>query len=179
MLVGIGGAGIPNVGGEAKDSWMINAQFRATEKFDNRHSEFGLLLSVFKSTSSLAKDYPAYKPENSEEADTESNTDEVSEISPKPFEQALALYGMYGHMFLGSVESYNEVRHGANVGAGVFLAQAYLAPIVRAGWDIYFGRRFSTNFGVNYIGPSEILVEGESMKTKGGVGGDAVMSFNY
>src|SRR5690606_33189465 len=94
----------------------------------------------------------------------------VSEPTPQPFQTAAAVYAIYGHTFLGAVESYNEVRQGFHVGAGALMASGYLAPALRAGWDIHFGRRFTTSFAGNYIAASTILVDNESVKTKGGVG---------
>ncbi len=180
FLVGLGGGGIPNVGGTAADSTMLNLQVRATEKFNNRKTEFGMLLALYQTTSSLVKEYPTEKPTG-----TPSNEDppEVVEVSttaePKPFKQAFGLYGIYSHTFLGAVESYNNIRHGVNAGAGLFLATGYFAPSVRFGWDIFMGRRFSTNLGAVYIGQSSILVNDESVATKGGLGGDLVISLNY
>lgn len=181
FLFGLGGGGIPNVGGTSADSTMLNLQIRATEKFNNRRTEFGMLLSLYKATSSLIKEYPTEKPEG--ETSTSENPPEVEENitqpTPKPFQQALGVYGMYGHTFLGAVESYNNVRHALNAGLGVLLSTGYFAPSARIGWDIYMGRRFSTNVGAVYIGKSSILVDKENVETKGGLGGDLVISLNY
>lgn len=181
FLFGFGGGGIPNVGGTSTDSTMLNLQIRATEKFNNRKTEFGMLLSIYKTTSSLINEYPTDKPEG--ESTSSENPPEVEEKitkpTPRPFQQALGIYGMYGHTFLGAIESYNNVRHALNGGLGVLLATGYFAPSARLGWDIYMGRRFSTNVGLVYIGQSTILVDKETVKTKGGLGGDLVISLNY
>ena len=178
FLIGFGGAAIPNVGGVKEDSSMLNLQVRATEKFNNRRNEFGMMLSILKTTSSLQKDYPTEGDGESATSTTETET--VSDSpQPKPFETALGLYGMYSHLFVGPLESYNSTRHGFNAGMGMLMAPSYFAPAARIGWDIYFGRRWSTNFAANYIGPSSILVDGEAVDTKGGAGGDLVISLNY
>ena len=96
-----------------------------------------------------------------------------------PFKTAAAVFATFGHVFLGAVESYNEIRQGFHAGLGVLGASGYLAPIGRAGWDVFMGRRFSTSFAVNYIAPSSIVVGTETVKTKGGAGGDVVLSLNY
>lgn len=175
FLLGLGGAAIPNVGGTTDDSSMLNIQVRATEKFNNRKDEFGMLLSIFKSTKSILKNYPTEGGTST----TEETETELTSAVPKPFETAIGLYGLYGRSFIGSVESYNETRHALHVGMGFMLATGYLAPLGRLGWDISFGRRFVTSFAGNYIAPSKILVDGETVPTKGGVGGDVVISFNY
>lgn len=179
FLFGIGGGAVPNVGGDSTDSTMINLQIRATEKFNNRKTEFGMLTSIYKTTSSFIKEYPAEKPEGGAAEDPPEVEEKVTEPTPKPFQQALGVYAMYGHTFLGAVESYNKIRHGFHAGFGVLLAAGYFAPTVRGGWDIYMGRRFSTNIGALYIGRSSILVDGDTVETKGGLGGDLAISLNY
>jgi hypothetical protein len=178
FLIGLGGGGIPNVGGSSADSTMLNLQIRATEKFNNRRTEFGMLLSVYQATSALVKEYPSEGTKTKSE-----DPPEVVEVStgpePKPFKQALGIYGLYSHSFLGAIESYNNIRHSLNAGAGIILATGYFAPTARLGWDIFMGRRFSTNVGAVYIGQSTILVDDETVKTKGGFGGDLVISLNY
>jgi hypothetical protein len=181
FMWGLGGAALPNIGGTTADSQMLDLQIRATEKFDNRHSEFGLMLSLLKTTDSIIKSYPSDGTSTSTSTSTNPPDTEtkVTQPAPKPFEQAYAFYALYSHLFLGSVESYNEVRSGVHVGIGGLLATGYLAPTARAGWDIYMGRRFSVSFGADYIGPATILVNGESVRAPGGAGGDVVMSLNY
>jgi len=178
FLFGIGGAGIPNVGGGSEDSSMLNLQIRATEKFNERRSEFGMMFSVLKTTASLQKSYPTEGAPAAEDSTQETEVVGTG-VTPKPFETAFTLYGMYSHLFVGPLESYNNTRHGLHVGGGIFMAASYLAPTIRAGWDVYFGRRWSTNLGAVYIAPSNILVDGDSIPTKGGAGGDLVISLNY
>jgi hypothetical protein len=175
ILTGFGGAAIPNVGGDASDSTMLNLQVRGTEKFDNRRSEFGLLLSIFKSLNSLLKKYPT---SGKADAVTPATADDGA-LAPKPFETAIVIDGVYAHNFLGAVESYNEVRQGLHAGLGLMAAVGYLAPNLDIGWDVYFGRRFMAGFSALYIGPSQILVGNDIVKTKGGAGGSVILSINY
>ena len=58
FLFGLGGASMPNIGNSSSDSSMVNAQIRATERFNNRRTEFGMLLSLVMTTSSLMSEYP-------------------------------------------------------------------------------------------------------------------------
>jgi hypothetical protein len=176
ILSGLGGASIPNVGGDSSDKTMLNLQVRATEKFDNRRSEFGLLLSVFKSLNSVLKKYPTTGTDTTAAT---GETEATGALKPKPFGTGVILAGIYSHNFLGAVESYNEVRQGLHVGLGFFAAAGYLAPSFDVGWDIYFGRRFSTGFSALYFGESQILVGNEIVKTPGGGGGSIVLSVNY
>jgi len=180
FLVGLGGAAIPNVAGDKEDSTMMNLQIRATEKFNNRRTEFGMMLSALKTTGSVVKDYPADKPTTDTPGPSIPDEEEVvTKPTPKPFETAFAIYAMFGHVFVGAVESYNQARHGLQLGVGALASAGYVAPAVRAGWDVFLGRRFGVSVAGNYIAPSTILVEGESIKTKGGAGADVVVSFNY
>ena len=180
IMAGLGGGALPNVGGSASDAAMLTLQVRASEKFNNRKSEFGLILGAYNTVSSIVSDYPADLPE--EEDDTTTSDEDVEvvvEPVPKPFTTAIALWGFYGHQFLGTVESYNNIRHGIHTGAGFLLATGYIAPTLRLAWDLYFGRSFAVSVGGIYIGPSTVLVDGESLSTTGGGGGDVVMSFNF
>lgn len=178
MLLGLGGASVPNVAGGDKERSFMNLQFRGAEKFNNRRSEFGILFSLLLSTRSLLREYPneggAATAGTAAEAAPEPTTTKL-----KPFRQAISLYGTYGHTFVGSVESYNDLRHSLHAGLGGLLSVGYIAPSVRFGWDIYFGRRFAMTFGAFGIAPASILVDGEYLSTKGGVGGDLVLSLNF
>ncbi len=179
FLFGLGGGAVPNVGGTSADSTMLNLQIRATEKFNNRKTEFGMLLSLYQATSALVQEYPSKKGTGSANEDPPETKEVSTGPEPKPFEKALGIYGLYSHTFLGAVESYNNIRHGLNAGAGIMLANGYFAPTARAGWDIFMGRRFSTNLGAIYIGQSSILLEDKIVTTTGGFGGDLVISLNY
>jgi hypothetical protein len=176
VLFGMGAASMPNVGGTSDDKSMMNVQVRATEKFNNRKTEFGMMLSLLKTTNSILNDYPTEEPVIETEEAAPAATEDPT---PKAFQQALGLYGVYGHQFLGPVESYNEVRHGFHTGVGALLATGYIAPTLRLGWDVFMGRRFTTSVAANYVVGSTILIAGKSVKTKGGAGGDLILSLNY
>ena len=186
-LVGFGGAGLPNVAGNTQDNSMLSLHFRATEKFDNRKNEFGLMLNMFQTLSALTKEYPTTKPtgentEQTEETQQEENstteTVVIEQAQPEPFKSALGIYGIYTRNFLGSIESYNSVRHGMSVAVGALLASGYVAGKFRVGWEIYLGKTFVASIGLDYIAPSEILVDEETVETKGGAGADATIAFN-
>ncbi len=178
MMFGIGGAIVPNVGGGSDDKSMINLQLRGSEKFNNRRTEFGLIMSLMLATKSVLKSYPTQgiAPAGNDNEDTDNAT---VGLKPKPYTQALVLNAIYTHNFIGRLESYNDVRHGVHGGAGVFFATGYLAPTLRAGWDVYFGRRFVMTLGSLYVLPSKILIDGDFIKTKGGTGVEAVLSLNF
>ncbi len=176
---GFGVAQIPNVSQEKKDASMLNLQIRATEKFNNRRTEFGMLVSVLKTTTSTLKDHPTEEPVEETTTETTTPPDPAAKPKPKAFSQAFGVYGLYSHLFVGSVESYNETRHGAHLGLGGLAATGYLAPAFRLGWDVYMGRRFSASVGGNYIGSSTVIINKESYKTKGGPGADFILSVNY
>jgi len=102
FLVGLGGASLPNIGGEAKDKTMVTFQVRSSEKFDNRHSEFGLMLTGYSSVSNLLKDYP--NDSGSGDGGTAKfNSFALATDDPKPqaYTMAFGLYGVYAHNFLG------------------------------------------------------------------------------
>lgn len=176
MLYGIGGAIIPNVGGDSDDTSFIDLQFRASEKFNNRRTEFGLIASLMLSTKSVTNSYPT---EGTAPADTAAATPVAEGLEPKPFRSALVLNAIYSHNFIGRLESYNDIRHGAHGGGGVLFATGYLAPTLRGGWDVYFGRRFALTTDLIYILPSKILIDGDFLKTSGGTGGEVVLSLNF
>lgn len=176
-LVGAGGAGVPNVAGGSEDSGMLMLHFRGSEKFDNRHSEFGLILNIYQSTANLLSDYPT----TGGTADEEVAADEVveEETALEPFRSAIGLYMMYAYNFLGSIESYNTTRYGVNLGLGTLLASGYLAGSVRLGLDIYFGRTFGVTLAGLYVASSQVLVDNEYQDTKGGAGGELAVVYNF
>lgn len=185
FMWGLGGAGLPNIGGTKDDSSMLDLQVRATEKFNNRHTEFGLLVSLLKTTNSLVKSYPSTPASGSSSTGTSASGNPPATQTqtvgpqPQPFQQAYGIYGLFSHLFIGSVESYNEIRQGIHIGIGGILATGYLAPAARIGWDVYMGRRFSVSIAGDYIAPSTIVVDGQSLTAKGGTGADAIISLNY
>lgn len=178
LLFGMGGGSIPNIGGDTTDSGMLNLQIRGTEKFNNRMSEFGLLLSVYVQSKSLLSEFPTTGDGDSGAANSAADAGAASS-DPIPYEQAYSLTAMYAHNFVNAVENYNNIRHAVHAGAGIFLASGFFAPTIRTGWDIYFGRRFSANISGVYVTDSKILVNNEFIETKGGFGADVVLSLNY
>jgi hypothetical protein len=176
LLAGFGGGGIPNVGGDVSDATMLNINLRATEKFDNRKSEFGMQFTLFKSLNSIVSQYPT---EGTDEGDSNETDAADGPLRPKAFETAVAIYGIYAHNFLGAVESYNELRQGIHTGLGAFISSGYIAATLDIGWDLYFGRRFATTFSAIYLAPSKILVGSETIDTKGGAGATINLLFNY
>ena len=177
-LIGLGGAGVPNVAGGADDSGMMMAHFRGTEKFDNRHSEFGLILNIYQSTNNLLSDYPTTGDTSTDDNVVEDEV-VVIEAAPEPFTSALGIYVMYGYNFIGSIESYNRTRHGVSLGGGILAAAGYVAGTLRLGWDVYFGRSFGMVFGGLYVAPSKILVDSNSVETAGGTEGEVSVVYNF
>lgn len=177
-LVGLGGGGIANVAGDSQDNSVVSLNLRATEKFNNRRSEFGLQFSYYMTMASLASAYPT-ATEAEEDESTSVLTTTVSATTPEPFESAMGIYAVYAHNFLGSIESYDSIRHGLSVGVGSLLATGYFAGALRTGWDVYFGRRFATTLALTYIMPSQILLADETVDTSGGGSADIIFSFNF
>jgi hypothetical protein len=173
-MFGLGGAILPNVSQKSEDNTMLNMQIRGTEKFNNRHNEFGMLLSIYKTAQSSRSAYPV-EGSAGEASPEETNTTQ----RPKPFEQAFGIYGLYSQLLIGSVESYNEIRHGFNGGLGGLFATGYLAPVFKAGWDIYLGRRFVGSFGLDFVGSSSVLINNKTVSTPGGAGGHILLSLTY
>jgi hypothetical protein len=177
ILVGLGGASVPNIGGTVDDSGMLNITFRGTEKFNNRRQEFGLNLSFFQSSKVFMSEVPTEGTAAAAETVAEEETEEI--IAPKPFTTAIGLFAVYVHNFLGPIETYNKIRYGFHVGAGPLIAAGYLAPALQFGLDAYFGRRFVVSPNLMLVGQTKILVGDEFVATQGGIGGDIVLSLNY
>lgn len=177
FLFGLGGAMIPNTSGDSQDSSMLSAVVRGTEKFNNRQQEFGLHLNLFIAKTAFVK-APSGNATDTTATDGTTTDSATTDSTPKAFSFALGLYGMYVHNLIGSLESYNQIRHSLNIGVGALIASAYLAGSVRLGWDLYFGRRFAANFGAFYVAPSEVVVNDEYVKVAGGAGGEIGMSVN-
>ena len=175
LLVGLGGGGIPNVGGSSQDSSMVDLELRASERFDNRRSEFGMSMSILLTVSSLAGNTEAAPGTGGQTAEE----DTVIPAAPQPFTSAIAIYGLYGHNFLGAVESYNDIRQGIHVGLGGLVSPGYITGLLRFGTDIYLGRRFAISLSGLYITPSQVVVENEPVTTNGGFGGTGVVAVNF
>jgi hypothetical protein len=178
-LLGFGGGVIPNVNNSSEDNGMLAILIRGTEKFDNRRHEFGLQLNTYIRKNSILNDHGTAASDSSSTGSTALAESDTTASKLKPWSFAIAMYGVYGRHFVGSLESYNKIRHGLNAGLGFLLAPAYMTPSLRFGWDIYFGKRFVTNFGLVAIGPSSVIVKSKSVKTKAGVGGDLAISVNF
>ena len=177
-MVGLGAASIPNVGGTANDRSMIALDLRGTEKFNNRKSEFGLNLSIMKTTNSFLTNYPTQGTATDAAAPATTPTAATGK-TPKPFTSAYMLHVIYAHNFFGNLESYDDIRQGVNVGLGMILAPSYLATSTRLGWDTFFGKRFSVSFGGIYVASAQIMIDQKFKKIKGGGGGDCIFSYNF
>lgn len=184
FMFGFGGGGIPNVAGEQLDSTMLALQFRGTEKFDRRRAEFGMIFSVYLTVASVLSEYPVQEgtgdasTEEVEEEDTVSS-DFIIPAEPAPFTAAVGLFGLYGHNFLPTVESYDDIRHGVHFGLGAMLASGYIAPALKVGWDVFFGKSYTFTLTANYMAPAKIYLGGETIDTAGGAGAVGVLSYNF
>lgn len=177
-LAGMGAASVPNVGGTQDDSGFILLHFRGSERFNNRQNEFGMILNIYSSSSALLSDYPSTAATDPDAAD-EAEESVTTSSTPDPFTQAIGVYGIYAQNFIGALESYNEVRHGATVGVGFLMASGYIAGTGRLGWDTYFGRNFSITGGLLYVMSSRILVDNQYRDTQGGAGGEIAVAYNF
>ena len=184
ILFGLGGAGVPNLGGELLDNTMLNLVFRSTEKFDSRRNEFGLMLNIYAALSSLIAEYPKVEGTGITATEEETETADESEdyevaAQAQPFTYALNLSTIYSRNFIETIESYDSIRLGLHFGGGVLLTTGYLAPTAKLGLDFFFGKRFALSFSGLYIGPSEITLEETAVETQGGIGGEGFVSFNF
>lgn len=182
IMAGFGGGGIPNVSGGDLDSTMLAIQLRSTEKFDRRRTEFGMMLSLYVSMASILSEYPTVEGTGSTETtteDTAQNSDFVVPAEPQPFTTAIGLFGLYSRNFLPTVESYDAVRQGMHYGVGAVLASGYIAPALKGGWDVFFGRSYVLSLSLTYMTPSKIFLGGETVDTQGGLGGVGVVSYNF
>ena len=59
------------------------------------------------------------------------------------------------------------------------MSTGYMAASGRVGWDVFFGRRFTSSLSLIFVGPATVVVKGEEVKTKGGAGGDITLSLNF
>ncbi len=174
FLVGLGASQLPNVAGTARDKSFIGFHLRAVEKFDNRRTDFGLYTSIFANTAKFLKAYPS--------EGAASGVDEVAysgSARALPYKYVLSLHATVARNFIGDLEMYDRIRHGVHFGLGAVISSGYLAPSVRAGWDLYFGRRFVVTLGGQYITSSVVLVKTSYSKVRGGGGGDFILSYNF
>lgn len=174
FLLGLGASHLPNLAGSERDKSFMGLHLRSAEKFDNRRLDFGLLISLYSSTSTFLKAYPS-------EGNATSETTEKYSGSARavPYKTLIGLHALTALNFIGNVEMYDRVRHGLHLGIGGVISTGYLAPSAKLGWDIYFGRRFVATLTGHYIMQSTILVKDEYVKARGGGGGDFVLSYNF
>lgn len=174
FLVGLGASQLPNVAGTARDKSFIGFHLRAVEKFDNRRTDFGLHTSIYANTAKFLKAYPSEG-----EASTTDETAYSGTARALPYKYVVALHALVARNYIGDMEMYDRIRHGINLGLGAVIGSGYMAPSVRVGWDMYFGRRFVVTLGGQYITSSVVLVKTTYTKVKGGGGGDFILSYNF
>lgn len=174
ILIGLSGSNLPNVAGGEREKSFLGIHIRSVEKFDNRRFDFGLLTSAYMSTAKFLKTYPSEG-----NSATSSSTSYSGSARPLPYNYALGIQAITAFNFVGDVEVYDRIRHGIHFGLGGILSTGYLAPTARLGWDTYFGRRFVVTLSAQYIAESTILVKGDYMTSRGGGGGDLVLSYNF
>ena len=173
ILVGLSGSQLPNVAGNERDKSFIGLHIRAVEKFDNRRLDFGLLTSIWANTGSFLKSYP------SEGVESGTTSTYTGKSRPLPYKYLVGIHALVARNFVGNVEIYDRVRHGLHLGLGGVVSGGYLAPSVRAGWDVYLGRRFVATFDAHYITQSSILVGKDFQKSRAGGGGDIALNYNF
>ena len=174
FLLGIGASQLPNVAGTTRDKSFISLHLRSVEKFDNRRTDFGLLTSFWVNTATFLKSYP------SEGTSTGTTTETYSgEARPLAYKYVLGIHALAARNFVGDVEMYDRIRHGTHLAVGGLISTGYLAPSVRVGWDMYFGRRFVATIDAHYVVQSTILVGDNYKKARGGTGGDFILSYNF
>lgn len=183
ILAGFGGGGLPNVAGDKRDQSMLSLHLRSTEKFNNRKTEFGMLFSAYMTLASIISEYPKEEGTGTDTPTTDSQNSNQSDViepaQPVPFTFALGIFGIYAQNFLGSLESYNKIRQGLHAAIGIFLTSGYLAPTIKVGWDVYFGRNFAVSLSGVLISESNIQLDNQTRATKGGFGGELVLSYNF
>jgi hypothetical protein len=178
--VGVGAGGISNVAGESPDNSAISLNLKASEKFNNRNSEFGLSLKYFMTMASISKSYPTSgKAPTTTAAAGDGTTEEDTSLKAKPFKSAFSLQATYAQNFMGSLESFDDIRNGFHLGLGGFYATGYLAPAMSVGWDVFFGKRFIMTVAALYLVPSDVLIGKEFVKTSGGMSGEIVFSYSF
>ncbi len=172
VLLGFGYGSLVNVNATPADQTMFVLTLRVGEKFNNRKDEFGLIANFWQGTRYFFQEYP-----NTQSTATyQTSTDD---LGPRPFRQAFSVFPYYAHNFLGSVENYDQIRQGLNVGLGALFATGYFSPSARVGWDLYFGRRFLLTPSVIYNTATKILVNSELRNAQGGLGYDLSLSINF
>ena len=142
---------------------MMALQIRGTEKFNNRLNEFGMLLTGNLSIPTLMQG---------------DNVTVNSETGVEKLKYTVGLFAIYAHNFLKPIEFYDRVRWGLNFAVGGHFSNNYLAPAVRTGVDIFFGKSFFITPAAFYIGRASVIVDDDVTEVDGGFGGELIVSFN-
>ena len=142
---------------------MMSLQLRGTEKFNNRLNEFGLLLTGNVSI-------PTIMQGDSENVSTENGVDKLK--------YTVGLFAIYAHNFLKPVEFYDRIRWGINIALGGHFSNNYLAPAIRTGIDVFFGKSFFITPAAFYIGRASVIVDNDVTEVDGGFGGELIVSYN-
>ena len=142
---------------------MMSLQLRGTEKFNNRLNEFGLLLTGNVSI-------PTIMQGDSENVSTENGVDKLK--------YTVGLFAIYAHNFLKPVEFYDRIRWGINIAVGGHFSNNYLAPAIRTGIDVFFGKSFFITPAAFYIGRASVIVDNDVTEVDGGFGGELIVSYN-
>ena len=171
ILAGVGYGSVKNVNATSEEQKMLVGTFRVGEKFNNRRDEFGLITNLWFSSRYLTSEYPS--------SSATAKTTTTEDTGPKPFKQAVGVFAYYAHNFLGAVENYDQLRQGLNLGLGAMFATGYFSPSVKAGWDMYFGRRFLVTPSLLYNSATKILINNELRNADGGLGYDLSLSINF
>ena len=126
MALGVGAGSYRDPSTNSSNSSMMSFQLRGTEKFNNRLNEFGLLVAANMSITSIMA----------------SNSTEETDTGVDPLQYSLGLIAVYAHNFLKPLEFYDRIRWGINFGVGGQFSNAYVAPVVRAGVDMFLENLF-------------------------------------
>jgi len=186
ILAGFGYARVPNIAGDDRDANKWSFQTRAVERFNQNRSEFGILLGLHltessmknkygKKSDSTEEEYPSYQlaPGDDDEEITE------DDVVLLPYSTCWLLNGIYSHIFFGMSENLSSVRHGVHFGGGFAIANSFQAPTARLGYDLYFGRNFVLTGAAVWIGSMTQQVTLDiSVETKPSVGADFVLSYS-
>lgn len=92
---------------------------------------------------------------------------------------AVALYGIYNHLFFAGQESYDSLRPAINLALGGYVSSRIMAPSARLGVDLFFGKRYAFSVGGIYVGPTSALYKGKEIKVPKAIGSDFVLSLSF
>lgn len=176
VLGGLGHARLPNLLGNSSDDRRYVANLRISERFNGGHTDFGLMLSWHMTENQLN----TQKTSNPEQEDTE--TQQSSNNTLKPYGKAVYLYAVLGHKFFEGIENFQNVRWGFHLGGGMFLSSQAHATIVRGGLDIFLGRRFVVTLSQIYQSKPELLITPDDPEQKNipaSQGAEALLSWSF